>query len=59
MNPADAADATREWLKPRFAIPFHYATNPALVGTPQEYIRALGPSPTKLITMNPGERVEF
>jgi L-ascorbate metabolism protein UlaG (beta-lactamase superfamily) len=59
MNPADAAYATREWLKPKYAIPIHYGTNPALVGTPKEYIEALGPTPTKVITMNPGERVEF
>jgi L-ascorbate metabolism protein UlaG (beta-lactamase superfamily) len=59
MNPSDAAYATREWLKPKFAIPFHYGTNKFLTGTPQEYVAALGATPTKVISMNPGERVEF
>ena len=34
MNPADAAYATRNFLKPKYALPFHYATNPFLTGTP-------------------------
>ena len=59
MNPADAAYATREWLKPKYAIPMHYGTNKFLTGTPREYIDALGATPTKVISMNPGERVEF
>ena len=33
MDPRDAAYATREMLKPRFAIPFHYGTFPVLRGT--------------------------
>lgn len=59
MNPTDAAYATREYLKPKFAIPFHYATNPALVGTPQEYVQALGSTSTKVIAMNPGDKIDF
>ena len=37
MDPRDAAYATEEMLKPKFAIPFHYGTFPGLRGTPQEY----------------------
>src|SRR6266699_2188846 len=48
MNPADAAYATRNFLKPKYALPFHYATNPFLTGTPQEYMKALGKSSTKV-----------
>jgi L-ascorbate metabolism protein UlaG (beta-lactamase superfamily) len=58
MNPADAAYATR-MIKPKFAIPFHYATTPALSGTPQEYIKSLGKSGTRVLAMNPGDRHEF
>ncbi len=40
MDPKDAAFATREWLKPKYAIPVHYGTIPVLKGTPQEYMDA-------------------
>ena len=59
MNPKDAAYATREWLKPKFAIPIHYATIPQLKGTPAEYLDALGKSPTKVFTISPGDKLEF
>jgi len=59
MNPADAAYATRTYLKPKYALPFHYATNPFLTGTPQEYMKALGKSKTKVFPINPGEKLEF
>lgn len=59
MDPKDAAFAIREYLKPRFAIPMHYGTSPQLRGTPQEFIQALGDSPVTVVTMNPGEKVEF
>ncbi len=36
MSPKDAAYATNQYLKPKFAIPIHYATFPPLKGTPQE-----------------------
>jgi L-ascorbate metabolism protein UlaG (beta-lactamase superfamily) len=59
MHPRDAAFATKELLKPRFAIPIHYGTFPELKGTPAEYIDALGKSSTKVFAMNPGDRLEF
>ena len=59
MGPVDAAYATREWLHPKVAIPMHYGTNPLAKGTPQEYQRALGPSSTRVITLQPGETTEF
>jgi L-ascorbate metabolism protein UlaG (beta-lactamase superfamily) len=59
MDPKDAAFATREWLKPRFAIPIHYGTFPMLKGTPQEYMQALGESSTKVFPINPGDKLEF
>jgi L-ascorbate metabolism protein UlaG (beta-lactamase superfamily) len=59
MNPADAAMATRELIKPRMAIPIHYGTTPQLNGTPQEYMQALGASPTKVLAIQPGEALSF
>jgi L-ascorbate metabolism protein UlaG (beta-lactamase superfamily) len=59
MDPVDAAFATKTWLKPRFAIPMHYGTNPFLKGTPAEYITALGKSPTKVLALKPGDTTRF
>lgn len=58
-GPVDAAYATREWLKPRFAIPMHYGTNPLNQGTPQQYQQALGRTATKVVPLQPGERFSF
>ncbi|KRI01253.1 hydrolase [Curvibacter sp. PAE-UM] len=57
--PVDAAYATREFLKPRFAIPMHYGTNPLNRGTPQQYMEALGQTATKVIPLEPGEKFSF
>jgi len=59
MDPKDAAHATRHYLKPRFAIPMHYGTNPMLKGTPEEYVQALGQTGTKVLALSPGEQVQF
>jgi L-ascorbate metabolism protein UlaG (beta-lactamase superfamily) len=59
MSPKDAAYATRELLKPKFAIPIHYGTFPPLKGTPQEYMQALGDSPTKVFPISPGDKLTF
>ena len=57
--PADAAYATRELLKPHYAIPMHYGTNPLNRGTPEQYMQALGVSSTKVIPLQPGEKFSF
>lgn len=59
MSPADAAHATRAYLKPRYAVPMHYGTNPFLRGTPAEYIQALGDAPVKVLDMTPGQTLSF
>jgi L-ascorbate metabolism protein UlaG (beta-lactamase superfamily) len=59
MSPKDAAKATKEYIQPKYAIPMHYATNPFLVGTPQEYIDALGNFPVKVFAINPGDTLKF
>ena len=59
MNPQDAAVATRDMLKPKHAIPIHYGTFPVLRGTPEEYVKALGQTPTKVYPLNPGDNLTF
>ncbi|HEX7441669.1 MAG TPA: metal-dependent hydrolase, partial [Caldimonas sp.] len=59
MNPGDAAIATRDLIRPKVAMPMHYGTNAALVGTPEEYIKALGSTATKVAVMKPGDTLEF
>lgn len=59
MDPSDAAYALRELIKPKFAIPMHYGTNPMNKGTPQEMIQALGSTPIKVLALKPGEQADF
>jgi len=59
MGPKDAAYATREWLKPKYAIPIHYGTLPVLTGTAKEYLQALGATPSKILAIEPGEKLAF
>jgi L-ascorbate metabolism protein UlaG (beta-lactamase superfamily) len=59
MDPKDAAYATREMLKPKHAVPIHYATFPVLKGTPQEYQAALGQTSTQVHPFSPGDKLTF
>lgn len=59
VGPKEAAYATREWLKPRVAIPMHYGTNPLNQGTPQQYRDALGQTTTRVLPLQPGETYRF
>lgn len=59
MNPADAAWAVKELIKPKAVVPMHYLTNPALPGTPAEFMQALGNSGTKVLVPSPGDTLEF
>ncbi len=59
MHPQEAAYATREMIKPKYAIPFHYATFPVLKGTPQEYQAALGQTMTQVFPISPGDKLTF
>lgn len=59
MSPKDAAYATKEMIKPRFAIPIHYGTTPQLKGTTAEYISALGQGQAKVFPISPGEKLTF
>jgi L-ascorbate metabolism protein UlaG (beta-lactamase superfamily) len=59
MDPKDAAVATRDFLRPKYAIPIHYGTNPYLKGTPAEYMAALGSGPVQVFPLKAGEALEF
>lgn len=59
MDPADAAFATREWIKPRMVLPMHYGTNPFLKGTPEEFKKALGQTTIQVLDMQPGDTKTF
>ena len=59
MDPKDAAYATRELIRPKHAIPFHYGTFPVLRGTPQEYQTALGSTATQVFPISPGDKLTF
>jgi len=59
LSPEDAAYATLEYLKPKYAIPMHYGTNPRLTGTPEQYIKALNKSVTKVFQMKFGQIIRF
>jgi L-ascorbate metabolism protein UlaG (beta-lactamase superfamily) len=59
MSPQDAAIATRDMLRARFAIPIHYGTNALLRGTPKEYTDALINATTKVFVLEPGGKQTF
>jgi len=59
MDPRDAAYATKEMLRPKYAIPFHYGTFPVLRGTPQEYQTALGQTTVQVFPIPPGDTLTF
>ena len=59
LDPKGAAKATRDYLRPKYAIPIHYGTIPQLKGTPQEYLDALGSYPVKVFPINPGDKLRF
>ncbi len=59
MDPKDAAYATKELIKPKMAMPMHYASNPFLKGTLAEFKAALGQSSVQVIDMNPGDKKQF
>ena len=59
MHPEHAAMAVREMIRPKYALPIHYGTNPMLRGTPAEFKAALGNSPVQMLAVGPGQKVEF
>ena len=59
MDPAEAAWAVKELLRPKAVIPMHYGTNPLARGTAKEFVDAMGPGPIRVIIAVPGEPLSF
>jgi L-ascorbate metabolism protein UlaG (beta-lactamase superfamily) len=59
MDPADAAYAVRELIRPKAVIPMHYGTNPLAKGTAKEFVDAMGSSPVKVLVAEPGQALTF
>ena len=59
MGPKEAAVAVRDMIRPRYAIPIHYGTNPMLRGTPAEFNAALGTTGTRVLVPEPGQKYDF
>jgi L-ascorbate metabolism protein UlaG (beta-lactamase superfamily) len=59
MDPAGAAYAVRELLKPKQVIPIHYGTYPIIDRTPAEFKAALGDTTIKVLDVSPGQTLKF
>jgi L-ascorbate metabolism protein UlaG (beta-lactamase superfamily) len=60
MDPADAAWAVKDLLKPRAVIPMHYGANPLAKGTPAQFSAAMGTaSGVQVHVAKPGEPLRF
>jgi L-ascorbate metabolism protein UlaG (beta-lactamase superfamily) len=59
MSPREAAVACR-LLKPRVVIPMHFATFPALTGSPEQLKKLMGETPeTTVWHLEPGKTVRW
>ena len=59
MDPADAAWAVKELIKPKAVIPMHYGANPVAKGTAKDFSEAMGSGPVKVIIAVPGVALKF
>ena len=59
MDPADAAWAVKELLRPKAVIPMHYGANALARGTAQQFVDAMGPSSIRVIVAVPGQPTAF
>jgi L-ascorbate metabolism protein UlaG (beta-lactamase superfamily) len=60
MDPADAAWAVKDLLKPRAVIPMHYGANPLAKGTAAQFTAAMGSgSGVQVLVARPGEPLKF
>ena len=59
MDPAEAAWAVKELLRPKAVIPMHYGANPLTRGTAKEFVDAMGSSPIRVIVAMPGQPIPF
>lgn len=59
MDPAEAAWAVKELLRPKVVIPMHYGVNPLARGTAKEFVDAMGDSAIRVIVAVPGQPLPF
>ncbi len=60
MDPADAAWAVKDLIRPRAVIPMHYGANPLAKGTAQQFVDAMGAAgPVQVRVARPGEPLRF
>jgi L-ascorbate metabolism protein UlaG (beta-lactamase superfamily) len=59
MDPAEAAWAVKELIKPKAVIPMHYGTNPLARGTAAEFVSAMGQSSVRVLVATPGQGNAF
>ncbi|MDP3085464.1 MAG: metal-dependent hydrolase [Rubrivivax sp.] len=60
MDPADAAWAVKDMLKPKAVIPMHYGSNPLAKGTSKQFTDAMGGAAAiKVIVATPGQPITF
>jgi len=59
MDPAEAAWAVKELIRPRAVIPMHYGSNPLARGTAKEFVDAMGAGPIRVIVAVPGQPIPF
>jgi L-ascorbate metabolism protein UlaG (beta-lactamase superfamily) len=59
MDPAEAAWAVKELIRPKAVIPMHYGANPLARGTAKEFVDAMGGSAIKVIVAVPGTPIPF
>jgi len=59
MDPAEAAWAVKELIRPKAVIPMHYGANPLARGTAKEFVDAMGTSPIRVIVAVPGHPISL
>lgn len=59
MDPAEAAWAVKELIRPKAVIPMHYGVNPLARGTAPQFVEAMGASPTTVHVATPGQPIRF
>ena len=59
MDPAGAAYALKNFIKPKQVIPIHYGTFPVINRTPAELKQAMGNSSIEVLDMEPGQAMKF
>jgi L-ascorbate metabolism protein UlaG (beta-lactamase superfamily) len=59
MDPAEAAWAVKDLIRPKAVIPMHYGANPLARGTAKEFVEAMGQSAIVVRVATPGQPIAF